>query len=189
MTGVILLIISLVLYMNPHRRYISIFIYLGFMLGNQGGYNLLTDSVIGIKNTDCAIIYTFLINLYLVFSNRFKIPNVEFRIYFNAFLLFLLLSVGFSLIYYNLTPFQILQGGRRFLLLLSLPILISTKPDELEKIIRLLLYVCLLTCILYILQVLVVKSPLMPYGEFSIDASTGLPRFYNSLIPQHFDLN
>ena len=73
MLGIIILLSSLVLYMNPHRRYISIFIYMGFMMGYSGGYGLLTDSVIGIKNMDCAIIYTFLINAYLVVSNRLPI--------------------------------------------------------------------------------------------------------------------
>lgn len=198
MLGIIILLSSLVLYMNPHRRYISIFIYMGFMMGYSGGYGLLTDSVIGIKNMDCAIIYTFLINAYLVVSNRCRIPSVEFKPYYKILLLFLISSVIFSLFYYNLTPFQILQGGRRFLLLLSLPILIRTKPEELEKIIKLLFYICLLTSILYILQVLVVKKPLMPYGELGIDKTTGLPRFYNTptntvfflslsfLVPQWF---
>lgn len=189
MLGIIILLISLVLYMNPHRRYISIFIYLGFMLGSSGGYNLLTNSVLGIKNMDCAIIYTFLINAYLVLSNQYRIPSVEFKPYYKILLLFLVSSVIFSLIYYNLTPFQVLQGGRRFLLLLSLPILLRTKPEELDKIIKLLFYVCLLTSILYILQVLVVKKPLMPYGEFGIDKTTGLPRFYNSPVNTVFFLS
>ena len=128
MLGIIILLSSLVLYMNPHRRYISIFIYMGFMMGYSGGYGLLTDSVIGIKNMDCAIIYTFLINAYLVVSNRCRIPSVEFKPYYKILLLFLVSSVIFSLFYYNLTPFQILQNERLFLLLLSLPILLSTKP-------------------------------------------------------------
>lgn len=179
MIGIILLLVSLVLYMNPHRRYISIFIYLGFMLGHYGGYNILTDNVIGMKNMDCAIIYTFIINAYLILSNQWKIPQVEFKSYYIGILFFLISCVCFSFAYYHLTPYQILQGGRRFLLLFSLPILIRTRPEELEKIIKLLLYVCLLTSVLYILQVLVVKRPLMLYGEFKIDSSTGLPRFYN----------
>ena len=62
MLGVILLLIALYLYFKPKYRYISYFIYLGFMLGSGGGFGLTTNAVLGVKNSDMAIIYTFIIS-------------------------------------------------------------------------------------------------------------------------------
>ena len=182
MLGIIILLSSLVLYMNPHRRYISIFIYMGFMMGNSGGggFDLWTDDVLGIKNGDCAIIYTFVISVYLVLKRRWKIPLVVWRNKFFLFVGFLIASLLFSYNHYGLSPYQILQGGRSFLLVFSLPILLHATPDEVRKVLRMLLWVCLFTSVLYILQILVVGGPIMPYpGEVGIDKTTGLVRMYN----------
>lgn len=48
------------------------------MLGYGGGFGLWTDEVLGIKNKDMAIVYTFVISLYLISQNNYKLPKVEF---------------------------------------------------------------------------------------------------------------
>lgn len=182
MIGIALLLIALFLYFRPRYRYISYFFYLSFMMGTGGGgFGLWTDEIMGVKNGDCAIVYTFVISLYLVFVGKWKIPKIKGRNILILFLVFLVFSMFFSYSYYGLTPFQILQGGRAFLLIFTLPVLLQAKPDEVRKVVRMLLWICLLTSFLYILQILVVKGPIMPYpGKVGIDPTTGLVRMHNS---------
>ena len=182
MIGVALLLIAVGLYFSPRFRYLSYFLYLSFMMGNAGGggLGLWTDAMLGIKNGDCAIIYTFVISVYLVLKRRWKIPRVVWRNKFFLFVGFLIASLLFSYNHYGLSPYQILQGARSFLLVFSLPILLHATPDEVRKVLRMLLWVCLFTSVLYILQILVVRGPIMPYpGEVGIDKTTGLVRMYN----------
>ena len=180
MIGIIILLISIVLYFNPKYRYVSYIIYLGFMLGSYGGYNILTDGVIGVKNMDLAIIYTFIISFYLLTKGKYKFPNITCLKYYRLIIIFLLCSVVFSYIHYNFSFYQILQGGRSFLLLFSLPILVRINTEELRKVLYFLYWITLITSVLYILQI-VIGRPIMPYPfEYGKDASTGLVRLYNA---------
>lgn len=180
MIGIILLFISIYLYFRPKYRYISYFLYFGFM---RNGFNLWADSVLGIKTGDCAVVYTFVISLYLLSKGRWRIPRIKGYGILITFISFLILSMLFSYAYYGLSLYQIVQGGRDFLLIFSLPILIQAESEEVRKVFKLLFWTCLLTSVLYILQILVVKGPIMPYaGEPSIDPYTGLVRMYNSPI-------
>lgn len=181
MIGIALLLIAITLYFRPKYRYLSYFLYLSFMTGSGGGgFNLWTDEILGIKNGDCAIVYTFIINIALLFQNKWKIPNFQGRLAVITLILFVMASCLFSYFYYGLTPYQILQGGRSYLLLFFIPILLRATPQEVQKVMRLLFWICLLTSVLYILQILVVKGPIMPYSrEPGIDPSTGLVRMHN----------
>lgn len=180
MIGIILLIISLGLYFEPSKRYLSYFLYLSFMMGSGGGFGLWIDHIIGLKNSDCAVIYTFLISLYLLAEGKWRIPRIRGRGILTAFITFLIFSIFFSYLYYGLSPVQILQGGRSFLLIFSLPILVQAEPEEVRKVVRMLFWICLVTSVLYILQALVVKGPVMPYpGDVTTDRTTGLVRMYN----------
>lgn len=176
MIGAILLIIGILLYFNPKYRYLSYFLYLSFMMK---GFNLWTDAITGIKTMDMAVIYTFVISVYLVATNRWKIPRWPIRKFYIALIIVVGVCVVFSYFYYGLTPYQILQGGRNYLLVFSLPVLLRVKSQELRKVLNLLLLFCVLTSALYILQS-VLRTPLMPYGEVGYDPATGLPRFYNT---------
>lgn len=61
MLGIVLLLIALYLYFKPRYRYLSYLLYLSFMLGSSGGgFGILIDKVIGVKNGDMAVVYTFL---------------------------------------------------------------------------------------------------------------------------------
>lgn len=150
------------------------------MMGYNGGFGLWTDSVLQIKNKDIAIIYTFIINIYLIVSGKFHLPYFPWLKYYKLLVLFIIACVLFSLIYYEFSPYQVLQGGRNYLLLASLPILIQIKYVELYKLLRLLILVAVVTSGLYILQI-ALGRPIMPYdGEGGIDKATGLIRLYNS---------
>lgn len=185
MIGIILLIIAIFLYFRPKYRYLSYFLYLSFMMGVGGGFGLWTDDILGCKNMDLAIIYTFVISVILLSKKQYKIPRWSFVTQYKWFIVFMFASILFSLSYYHFTPYQILQGGRSFLLVFSFPILVNMSKETFEKVFKLLLKICILTSLLYILQI-VTKTALMPYGDFSIDDATGLPRFYN--FPANLDI-
>ena len=180
MLGILLLLVALILFFNPRYRYLSYFLYLSFMMGYSGGFGLWTDAVLGMKNKDLAIIYTFAINVYLILQGKFYLPKLPWVKYYKILAVFIGLTALFSLFYYHFSPYQVLQGGRDYLLIASLPILIRIKPFELDKIMRLLILVVAITSALYILQI-VLGRPIMPYnGGGKIDPSTGLIRLYNS---------
>lgn len=185
MIGYLLLLIALLLYIKPKYRHWSFFLYLSFMMGYGGGFGLWTDEVLGAKNGDLAIIYTFVISIVMVFKRQYNIPKWSFVVQYKWFILFLFASVLFSLYYYHFTPFQILQGGRSFLLIFAFPILVNIKQRDFDKVLQLLIKVCVLTSMLYILQT-ISRHAIMPYGEFDTDPTTGLPRFYNS--PANLDI-
>lgn len=185
MIGYLLLLIALLLYIKPKYRHWSFFLYLSFMMGYGGGFGLWTDEVLGAKNGDLAIIYTFVISIVMIFKRQYNIPKWSFVVQYKCFILFLFASVLFSLFYYHFTPFQILQGGRSFLLIFAFPILVNIKQRDFDKVLQLLIKVCVLTSMLYILQT-ISRHAIMPYGEFDTDPTTGLPRFYNS--PANLDI-
>lgn len=86
------------------------------MLGaDGGGFGLWTDAVLGVKDKDLAIIYTFIISIYLISKGEYKLPKFKFFKLYKLFCLFLICSVLFSYTYYEFSFYQILQGGRDFL--------------------------------------------------------------------------
>ncbi len=180
MLGIILGGVALLLYGSKKYRYISIFLYISFMLGTGGGLGLWTDWILGAKNKDLALVYTFCINAYLISQHKFRLPSKDWWVKcYKILLLFLIGCVFFSYFYYKFTPFQILQGGRDFLLIFSVFILIRVSKPDLQRVLELLLGITIVTSILYILQI-VVGRPLMPYNsDYSIDTTTGLVRLYN----------
>ena len=74
MLGYILLLVALALYFNKSYRYLSVFLYISFMLGYGGGFGLWNDQVLGVKTMDLALIYTFAINGFLLvtWQNPFR---------------------------------------------------------------------------------------------------------------------
>ncbi len=177
MLGVAFLLIALFCYFSSKWRWFSYVIYVGFL---SKGYVVFTDEVLGFKNQDLAIIYTFLICLYLLFTNQFKLPRLAASRWVQVFMLFLICSVFFSYLHYHFTPYQILQGGRGWLLIFCLPILIRMSRGDFQQVIKALAYITLITSAVYIAQI-IVGRPIMPYAsEGKIDASTGFIRLYNS---------
>lgn len=187
MIGILLLIVALACYFNSKQRWFSYFLYVSLMLGYNGGFGLWTDKITGITNGDLAVVYTFLISIYLLDKGRFRLPRVSFIRQYKYLLVFLACSVIFSLTYYGFSFYGVLQGSRSYLLFFSLPILSQIKSAEYEKLMKAFLFITTITAILYILQV-VVGHPLMPYGsinvadkgEYSIDPTIGLVRLVNS---------
>ena len=83
MLGILLLLVALILFFNPRYRYLSYFLYLSFMMGYSGGFGLWTDTVLGTKNKDLAIIYTFVINVHLILQGKFYLPKLPWMKYYK----------------------------------------------------------------------------------------------------------
>ena len=103
MIGYLLLLMALLLYIKPKYRHWSYFFYLSFMMGYGGGFGLWTDDVLGAKNGDLAIIYTFVISIVMIFNHQYRIPRLSFVVQYKWFIIFLCASVLFSSFYYHFT--------------------------------------------------------------------------------------
>ena len=56
MLGYVILLISLYLYTKSRYRYLSIFLYLSYMMGYLGGFGVWNDIVLGCKTMDLALL-------------------------------------------------------------------------------------------------------------------------------------
>ena len=134
MLGVALLVLSLLLYFSKKGRLMSYFLYVGFLLD---GYGILIDPLLGgTKNGDLALVYTVLISILMVLKGRYHLPFNATTCWFGIFLAFLMCSAVFSYFHYDIPLFYIIQGGRLYLLILSLPILINISTVNAKKLIR-----------------------------------------------------
>lgn len=179
MIGIALLLVSLFTYNSYRYRWLSYFIYLSFMIGVYGGFNVWTDKIIGMKSHDLALIYTAVISVYMLSNGCYKIPYVTFRKSYIYILGFLGCGCLFSMFYYHIPVNYVIQGARLYLLLLALPILASIEFSDFEIIFKWLFYITLVTSIIYCIQI-VIGRPLLPYPyEPHFDKGTGLIRLYN----------
>ena len=143
---------SVFLFFFKDHRFISYFLYFGFLLD---GYGILIDPLLGgVKNGDLALIYTFLISIILVLKNRYHLPIINVTIWYLIFLTFLICSALFSYIHYDIPLYHIIQGGRSYLLILSLPILINVSKANAEKLIRIFSIMTIAVGIVDLLQII-----------------------------------
>lgn len=174
MIGLILLFFSFYLYTKRKTRKYSILLFISF---SYSGLRILTDSIIGIKNIDLAVVYTCVISLYSFFYEKQKISTPLDK-WFRLLIIMVGACFVFSYFHYGFSFMQILQGGRGYLILFSFSFIKKQPNKDLEWIIKILFFLTCITAVLYVLQV-VFKLPLLPYGETKIDPSTGILRMYN----------
>lgn len=179
MLGISLLVIAILTYVLDLKK-ISLFIFTTFMLN---GWCVLTDDVLGVKNFDMAVIYTFVVlGFSLLFEkNPRNFDDSKLKPWLYLFLGFMVLDIIFSYNHYEFTPYQIVQGCRASFLFLSYFFLRKAKVKDLLWINEIFFYITLVTSVLYILEVFF-DLPVLPYDEegAKIDDYTGIMRFYNS---------
>lgn len=175
--GTLFLLIALVLYVTRHKRW-SLLFYISFL---SDGFEVLTDSIIGIKNLDLAFVYTIVILAFTAFYEKKQAnENKLLRKLVLVMMAFIICSMVFSYTHYGFSPFQILQGGRHLLLFAGYFFVIKTPQDDVEWLIDKIFKITVVVSVLYILQVFL-DLPLLSYGmEVKKDASTGISRYYNS---------
>lgn len=176
MLGVALLVLSLLLYFSKKGRLMSYFLYVGFLLD---GYGILIDPLLGgTKNGDLALVYTVLISILMVLKDRYHLPFNATTCWFGIFLAFLMCSAVFSYFHYDIPLFYIIQGGRLYLLILSLPILINISTVNAKKLIRIFAIMTIVIGIVDLIQI-IFQIPILPTYDLMFDSSTGLYRFFN----------
>lgn len=176
MLGLTLLALSLFLYFSKERRFMSYFLYIGFLLD---GYGVLIDPLLGgLKNGDLALIYTILISIIMVLKGRYCLPINNVTVWYLVFIAFLICSALFSYIHYAIPLYHIIQGGRSYLLILSLPILINISRANVEKLIHIFAIMTIVIGMIDLVQI-IFQIPLLPTYDLMVDSSTGLYRFFN----------
>lgn len=176
MFGILLLVLSLILFLLPRKRYLSYFLYISFMFD---GYKVWIDPVLGgVKNGDIALIYTFVITALLILQKQYVLVKDKITKYFLCFVVFLAFSILFSIWYYGIPLILVIQGGRFLLLIFSYPILRNIKLYDAKKLLRLLGNFTIIIGIVDIVQI-VTQIPILPTYELNIDPATGLIRFFN----------
>ena len=178
MIGIILLICSLILFIRRMYRQ-SFFLYISFC---YSGLRVLTDTIIGVKNIDLALIYLLFVLFFniRVFNNNSIIAKA-----IKCFIGIAICCCIFSFVHYDFSIYQILQGGRPILLVLSFFMIRKYLIwEDVKWIINKLYLITIFTGILYILQFVGIN--LLPYGDVEKDLGTGAYRFYNEptfLVP------
>ena len=179
MIGYILLSIAIITYVIELRK-ISLVIFFSFMLN---GWCVLTDTVLGSKNYDLALIY---IAFTLVYSSLFekkppRIPDVKLQFWLALFFLFMGIDILFSLKHYHFTTYQVIQGCRTSFLFLSYFILKDVERKDFIWLHRLFFYITLVTSVMYIFEVMF-DWHILPYDydNVKVDDFTGIKRYYNS---------
>lgn len=186
MLGVILLLVSIITYINGNKRW-SYLIFISFC---GSGFYILTDSLMGLKNQDAALLYSICILLYSHFyENKIRYRHSEqLKRSLKLFLAFMILNVLFSIVHYGLDLIQIIQGGRRYFIVFSFFFLQKTRNTDINWLIRCVIKITFITSILYIIQCFT-GLPVLPESEryFSNDSVDGTLRYYN--FPPYLDIS
>lgn len=181
MIGILILVVSIVLYITGNRVW-SIVIFLSFVAGTGvGGFTILVDSITGVKNEDLGFLYVIIINLYSFCSERNPLVESHYiRHSILIFLLFMTLSIIYSIVHYDMTIMEIIQGSRQIFYFTSYFFLRKLRPSEIKKIIGIIFIITLITSIIYIYQS-ITGTEVLPNSEqyHSNNSISFLNRYYN----------
>jgi len=180
MIGLLLLITSIALYVYGNRVW-SIFIFLSFVTG-VGGFSLTVDTVTGIKNEDLGFIYVVLINIYsYYFENGTYKESIDLRNVVLVFFVFMVLSIIFSIFYYEMTLIEIVQGSRQIFYFTSYFFIRKLRKTEIKKVVYLVFGITLITSVFYIWQSFTGIEILPNSARYHSSDSIGfLNRYYNT---------
>lgn len=154
------------------------------------GFCLLTDNIIGIKNQDAALLYSSVILPYSYFyeKNANYVHNKNIEKWLAIFFVFMIFNVIFSMFYYQLDIVQIIQGGRRYLIIFSFFFIRKIRTTDLEWLLRKIVYITSITSVLYVIQCQTGLN-VLPDSEifYSNDSVDGTYRYYNA--PPFLDIS
>ena len=177
MLGYILLGFAIYYYFYAGMKKWSVLLFLFFC---TNGFQLIPNTVIGSKHTDLAAIYClFVATFSMIYEDSPERENKKLKTLVVILMYFMLSSILFSRWHYDLSWFQVLQGGRRLFVFVSYFFLVKLKKNDIMWLLNKCYYLTLITSILYIIQVLT-DLPVLPYREIVIDPGTGLTRYHNS---------
>lgn len=185
MLGIALLILALIMYPTQYKRW-SIFLFIIFSLQ---GLRFIPEDVIGFKYLDMAFIYMIAINVYSSIYERNTTHYLPYERYLVWGLLgFLLCSATFSMIHYRFSFMQVLQGGRHLFLFAAYFFLRKTRKEDIEWVMKALLYITILHAILYSIQCITKLPVLLVDAKEIMKERSGDLRYYNFPILMTFYL-
>ena len=146
---IILLLSGLLLYVTG--KYIaSAFIFFFFLLK---GFQIIPESYFVLKPIDYAVVYIFALFIWGCIKYDNFIPKNRITLFISIYLTFILFEMSLSHFYYHIPWSEIIRTGRQHLFVLSYFIFRRLNKSEIDYLIKLLFYVVLIQCCLFIIQV------------------------------------
>ncbi len=146
---IVLLVIGLVLYFSG-KRIVSAIIFFFFLLK---GFQLIPEEFFGLKPTDYAVVYIFILFIWGCIKYDNFIPKNKISLLIAIYLSFILFEMSLSRLYYHIPWNEIIRTSRQHLLVLSYFIFRRLDKTEIGNIINILFCVVLVQCCLFIIQV------------------------------------
>ena len=176
MLGIALLAVAIILFFIKKWQYLSYFLYIGFL---TDGYKITINPILGgLKNMDLAIVYSLIITSVLIITHHYRLRPSKISTSFWWLCIFIISSFIFPMIYYKISFFEVLQGGRFMLLVLCYPILVNMSMENVTKLLYLLAWFTVWMAFLDVLQI-VFQHPMLPVYALHKDSALGVIRFFN----------
>lgn len=174
-----LLLLAIALYMCGQRTYSLLIFFFFAFYGFQIVPEKLFETGLGFsKSTDFALVYIFILFVYGCFAYHDFIPLNKLTYLIAIYLVAILIIIGVNKFVYGIGWGDILKTSRNYFFVLAYYPLRRISEEEVNQLLKILLYIVLFQSFLFIIQAFTGKS-LMVGGE---DKTGGdlIHRFYNS---------
>lgn len=148
-----LLILSIILYIIG-KRVSSVLIFFFFLFdGFQIVPEVLFDTHVGFsKSVDFAFFYMLVLFIYGIIKYDDFIPINRTSKAIAIYLLFIVVSIGVSLLYYHISIVDVVRTSRVYFLVLTYFVVRKLTRIELDKLMKILFGVVLFQCVLFMIQ-------------------------------------
>jgi len=148
-----LLILSIILYIIGNRISSTLIFFFFLFNGFQFIPEVLFDTHVGIsKSIDFAFVYIVVLFIYGFIKYNDYIPANRISKLIAIYLSFIIISIGVSILYYNINIVDIIRTARSYFLVLSYFILRRLTKEESDKLLKILFSIVLFQCCLFIIQ-------------------------------------
>ena len=145
----IFLILGIVLYLMG-KRVTSVLIFFFFLLK---GFQIIPEEYFVLKSADYAVIYVSILFIWGCIKYNDFIPKNKITLLIAIYLSFILFEMSLSRLYYHIPWNEIIRTSRQHVLVLSYFIFRRLDKTEISYILKVLFYVVLIQCCLFIIQV------------------------------------
>lgn len=174
-----LLLLAIALYICGQRTYsLLIFFFFAFY-----GFQIIPDELfetgLGFsKSTDFALVYIFVLFVYGCFAYHDYIPLNRMTYLIAVYLVAILVIIGVNKFIYGIGWSDILKTSRNYFFVLAYYPLRRVKKEEVDRLLKILLYIVLFQSLLFAIQAFTGKAILA--GEEDKSGGDLIHRFYNS---------
>ena len=175
-----LLFIGILLYLSGKRIASSLIFFFFLTDGFQITPLALFDTGIGMsKSLDFAFLYIFLIFLYGVFFYENFINQNKISSIIKIFCAFIIISIIVNRYIYGVAWSEIIRTSRYFFFVLAYYIFRRLDLNDINQLLKILFYICLVQCCIYAIQSVVGIPLLTGESESKIGQFGELNRYYN----------